>query len=224
MIDRGTNGFTLGHVWIITGTPGQGRSTLAIQWALQVATHHGLRTDLFSLKEPEHLLAVRLLGSAGKIPVPHLWENDTTADDEPKLRPAREVLAEAPMQIAGPHRTSVLTFESPSADTPQALVVDDAHLAAGALPERLAGFAAQGVLVIVTLPKHQVIGPDGINPVWAHVADYIVEIDRPDLLDAHSLRPGEADLHLLRNRWGPQVTATVAFQGHYARFVEMMPA
>ena len=31
MIDVVTGGFVPGRVWIITGTPGQGRSTLAIQ-------------------------------------------------------------------------------------------------------------------------------------------------------------------------------------------------
>lgn len=219
-IDRVTGGFSLGRVWIITGTPGQGRTTLAIQWALQLAARHRLRTDLVSAKEPEHLVAVRLLASAGKIPALHLWENRTTTDDEPKLRSAREVLSEAPLRIAGPDRASVLTFDPPDGESPQALIVDDGHLAGGS-PERLGEFAAQDALVIVTLPRHQVVDPQGINPDWAQIADHILEIDRPDILDIHSLRPGEADLHLHRNRWGPQVTVTAAFQGHYARFVEM---
>jgi replicative DNA helicase len=220
-IDRVTGGFSLGRLWIVTGTPGQGRTTLAIQWALLLAGKHGLRTDLVSVREPEHLVAVRLLASQGKIPVLHLWEDRTTAQDEPKLCSARGVLAEAPLRIAGPDRASVLTFDTPAGAVPQALVVDDGHLAAGVSPERLGGFAAQGALVIVTLPRHQVIDPDGISPDWAQVADHIVEIDRPDLLEVHSLRAGEADLHLHRNRWGPQLTVTAAFEGHYARFVEM---
>lgn len=219
-IDRATGGFISGRVWIVTGTPGQGRSSLAVQWALQLATQQGLRTDLVSVKEPEYLVAARLLGAAGKVPVSHLLANGTDAHDEPKLRRTQEILAEAPMRIFGPGRTSVLTFEPPVADLPEALVVDDADLAAGAFPGRLAGFRDRNVLVIVTLPKHQVVGDNGLDPDWAQVADYIIEVDRPDLLDAQSLRPGEADLHLLRNRWGPQLTDSVAFQGHYARFVE----
>lgn len=50
----------------------------------------------------------------------------------------------------------------------------------------------------MTLPKHLVIGPDGIDPTWARVADHILDIQRPDLLDTNSLRPGEADLHLVK--------------------------
>lgn len=219
-IDRVTGGFVLGRVWIVTGTPGQGRSCLAVQWALQLATQQGLRTDLVSVKEPEHLVAARLLGSAGKLPVSGLLAHGIEAHDELKLSRAQELLAEAPMRICGPGGPSVLTFEPPITELPEALIVDDVDLAPGASPGRLAGLRDRNVLVIVTLPKHLVVADNGLNPDWTQVADYIIDIERPDLLDPQSLRPGEADLHLLRNRWGPQLTDSVAFQGHYARFVE----
>ena len=222
VLDTVSDGFVPGRVWLITSTPGQGRSTLAIQWALLLASSHGVRTDLVSVREPVHLVAARLLSAAGKIPVSHLWADETTTGEEPKVRAARDLLADAPLQIAGPRQTSALTCDALDTEMPEALVVDDADLAAGAFPERLARFAARGTLVIATLPKQLVIGPDGIDPTWARVADHILDIQRPDLLDANSLRPGEADLHLVRNRWGPQLVTVVAFQGHYARFVEMM--
>jgi replicative DNA helicase len=222
-IDHAANGFLPGRVWLITGTPGQGRSTLATQWALSLATRHGMCTELVSAKDPEHAIAARLLASVGKIPVSHLWAARTSTEDEAKLRRAQEVLANASLRIAGPSRTSVLSFDPSDTEVPDALVVDDADLEAGARPERLAGLAATGVLVVATLPMHHVIDRDGIAPAWARVADHVLQIDRPDLLDANSLRPGEADLRLLRNRWGPQLTDTVAFQGHYARFVDMAP-
>ena len=220
-IDRLCDGFFPGRTWLITGTPGQGRSTLAIQWALQMATRHGMRTDLVSAREPIHLVAARLLAAASRIPVSHLWANEMTTSDEAKLRRARLMLAEAPLRIVEPRRSSVLTWDPPQTEIPDALVIDDADLEAGATPERLAEFAGQGVLIIVTLPKHLVISPDGVDPAWARVADHILDIDRPDLLDPNSHRPGEADLHMVRNRWGPHTVTTVAFQGHYARFVDM---
>jgi replicative DNA helicase len=219
-LDRVCDGFVPGRVWLITGTPGQGRSTLAFQWALQLATRHGMRTDLVSAREPVHLVAARLLAAASKIPVSHLWANEITTHDEAKLRGARLTLAEAPLRIVEHGRPSVLTWDPPQTEIPEAIVIDDAHLEAGAFPDRLVEFAGRGVLVIATLPKHQVISPDGIDPAWARVADHILDIERPDVLDPDGHRPGEADLHLVRNRWGPQTVITVAFQGHYARFVE----
>jgi replicative DNA helicase len=74
---------------------------------------------------------------------------------------------------------------------------------------------------MLTLPRAHVIGPRGLEPAWARVADFIVDIERPDLLDSHSTRPGEADITIVKNRLGPQLRTTVAFQGHYARFVDM---
>jgi replicative DNA helicase len=220
-LDRVCDGFASGRIWLITGTPSQGRSTLSIQWALQLATRHGMRTHLVSAREPIHLVAARLLAAASKVPVSHLWTDEITNHDEAKLRRARLMLTEAPLRIVEPRRPSVLTWDPPQADIPDALVIDDADLEAGAFPERLAEFAGQGVLVIATLPKHQVISPDGIDPAWARVADHILDVERPDVLDPNSHRPGEADLHLVRNRWGPQTVTAVAFQGHYARFVDL---
>ena len=75
--------------------------------------------------------------------------------------------------------------------------------------------------MVLTLPRHLVIDSSGLNPTWSRLADVILDIDRPDLRDKNSLRPGEADIEVVRNRWGPQRAVTVLFQGHYARFVEI---
>jgi len=51
--------------------------------------------------------------------------------------------------------------------------------------------------------------------------DIVVLIYLEDLYDGSSSRAGEADLILAKNRNGPTGTVTVAFQGHYQRFVDM---
>lgn len=217
-VDEVTGGFAPGQVWMITGTPGQGRSTLALQWALLLCTQHGMRTDFVSAREPEHLVAARLMAGAARVPVSHLWKDDLTATDEERLTAARRDLERSPLRISGPGRVSALTSEL--GDWPEAVVCDDADLEAGASPERVASLAAQGVLMVMTLPRVQVIRPDGIDHAWARVTDFILDIDRPDLLDADSARPGEAELSVLRNRWGPSRRTAVAFQGHFSRFVD----
>lgn len=52
-------------------------------------------------------------------------------------------------------------------------------------------------------------------------ADVAIAIHRADLFDRASERAGEADLMVLKNRHGPTAVSTVAFQGHYAKFVDM---
>ena len=45
-------------------------------------------------------------------------------------------------------------------------------------------------------------------------------IHREDFYEPESPRAGEADLIVDKNRNGPRGTATIRFQGHYARFVD----
>ncbi|MEU4296383.1 replicative DNA helicase [Kitasatospora aureofaciens] len=52
-------------------------------------------------------------------------------------------------------------------------------------------------------------------------ADLILLLHREDAYDKESARAGEADFIVAKNRSGPTSTITVAFQGHYSRFVDM---
>jgi replicative DNA helicase len=54
-------------------------------------------------------------------------------------------------------------------------------------------------------------------------SDMVVLLHREDAYDRESTRPGEADLIVAKHRNGPTATLTVAFQGHYSRFVDMAP-
>jgi replicative DNA helicase len=52
-------------------------------------------------------------------------------------------------------------------------------------------------------------------------ADMVVLLHREDAYERESPRAGEADLILAKHRNGPTGMVTVAFQGHYSRFVDM---
>jgi replicative DNA helicase len=52
-------------------------------------------------------------------------------------------------------------------------------------------------------------------------ADMVILLHRPDVYERESPRAGEADVIVGKHRGGPLGTVTVAFQGHYARFVDM---
>jgi replicative DNA helicase len=55
-------------------------------------------------------------------------------------------------------------------------------------------------------------------------ADVVILLHREDAYERESPRAGEADLIVAKHRNGPTATITVAFQGHYSRFVDMAPA
>ena len=52
-------------------------------------------------------------------------------------------------------------------------------------------------------------------------SDVVILLHREDLYERESPRAGEADLIVAKHRNGPTMTVTVAFQGHYSRFVDM---
>jgi replicative DNA helicase len=54
-------------------------------------------------------------------------------------------------------------------------------------------------------------------------ADVVILLHREDAYERESPRAGEADLIIAKHRNGPTATVTVAFQGHYSRFVDMAP-
>jgi replicative DNA helicase len=55
-------------------------------------------------------------------------------------------------------------------------------------------------------------------------ADMVILLHREDAYDKETPRAGEADLIVAKHRNGPTATITVAFQGHYSRFVDMAHA
>ena len=54
-------------------------------------------------------------------------------------------------------------------------------------------------------------------------SDMVILLHREDAYERESPRAGEADLIVAKHRNGPTATVTVAFQGHYSRFVDMAP-
>jgi replicative DNA helicase len=52
-------------------------------------------------------------------------------------------------------------------------------------------------------------------------ADVVILLHREDAYERESPRAGEADFIVAKHRNGPTTTVTVAFQGHYSRFVDM---
>ncbi|GAA2757337.1 replicative DNA helicase [Actinopolymorpha rutila] len=52
-------------------------------------------------------------------------------------------------------------------------------------------------------------------------ADMVILLHREDAYERESSRPGEADFIVAKHRNGPTANITVAFQGHYSRFVDM---
>lgn len=80
----------------------------------------------------------------------------------------------------------------------------------------------QEVFDATVLGRHNFIA-DGVvvHNSLEQDADMVVLLHREDAYERESPRAGEADFIVAKHRNGPTATVTVAFQGHYSRFVDM---
>jgi len=98
-LDSKTAGFQEGDLIIIAGRPSMGKTALALNIGQHVAIDMGMPVAVFSMEMGAEQLAMRLLGSVGRIDAQRLRTGRLTDDDWPKLSEAIERMHAAPLHI-----------------------------------------------------------------------------------------------------------------------------
>ena len=168
---------------------------LAIGSRVGVAHHVPAPLVQREMPEPGIILAHSRLGAASR------------GDLSPGISPARaplrriaEILDDAELQMAATNDVywdRIVSIEAAGEQPVYDATVLGTH-----------NFVANGVNV------HNSIEQD---------SDVVILLHREDAYERESPRAGEADLIVAKHRNGPTTTVTVAFQGHYSRFVDMAP-
>ena len=98
-LDRHTSGFQSGDLIILAARPSMGKTALAINIAEHVALNEGLPVAVFSMEMGASQLAVRIVGSIGRIDQGHLRTGKLTDDEWPRLTEAIEKLRNISLHI-----------------------------------------------------------------------------------------------------------------------------
>jgi replicative DNA helicase len=98
-LDRLTSGFQAGDMIVLAARPSMGKTALAINIAEHVALHEGLPVAVFSMEMGASQLAVRIVGSIGRIDQMHLRTGKLTDDEWPRLTEAIEKLRNVSLHI-----------------------------------------------------------------------------------------------------------------------------
>ena len=250
-LDALTDGFMPGQLVLIGARPAVGKSTLALDIARASGINRGYPTVFFSLEMGEDELGQRLISAEGKLPL-HIIRNSSlmTEDDWARMGKAANRISQAPLivhdkimmlsairaEIRRLHRTEGVRL----------VVVDYLQLVdtdgrkenrtqeVGEISRALKLLAKELDITIIALSQLNRGSEQRVDkrPMLSELresgsleqdSDMVILIYREDVHDKDSPRAGEADLILAKHRNGPTAEVTVAFQGHYSRFVDMAP-
>ena len=98
-LDRLTAGFQAGDLIVLAARPSMGKTALAINIAEHVALHEGLPVAVFSMEMGAAQLAVRIVGSIGRINQSNLRTGKLTDEEWPRLTEAIEKLRNISLHI-----------------------------------------------------------------------------------------------------------------------------
>ncbi|MFC3683539.1 replicative DNA helicase [Hydrogenophaga luteola] len=98
-LDRMTSGLQAGDLVVLAARPSMGKTAFAINIAEHVALNEGLPVAVFSMEMGASQLAVRIVGSIGRINQGHLRTGKLTDDEWPRLTEAIEKLRNVSLHI-----------------------------------------------------------------------------------------------------------------------------
>lgn len=248
--DSLNSGFRPGELVIVAGASGLGKSTLGLDFIRACSISQGRSSYLVTLQMGRKEMAMRMMAAEARVPLDRMRSRTLKEDDWTRLARVMPSVNSAPvwMQDEATYTLPELVqscrrlhffndLQLIVVDSLDLLYVDRRSISAGPesdlslLGRELRNLAKELNIPIVALL--QIDQPsmtfDGYHtPTLRDIpgslerfADVVVLLHRDDAYEKESLRAGEADLIVAKNRSGPTAKVTVAFQGHYARFVDM---
>ncbi len=248
-LDRLTNGLHPGQLVIIAARPAIGKSTLALDFARAASIGSGLTSVFFSLEMARNEIVMRLLSAEAGVSLHNMRSGQMNDADWQKLARKMAAVSEAPLFIDDSPNLTMMEIRAKARRLKQRhnlrlIVLDYMQLMTSgrkveSRQQEVSEFSRQLKLLAKEL-EVPVIALSQLNrgpeqrtdkkPMLADLresgsleqdADVVILIHRDDAYDRDSPRAGEADLIVAKHRNGPTSTVTVAFQGHYSRFVDM---
>jgi replicative DNA helicase len=224
-------------------------STLGLDIARSAAIHHHMASVMFSLEMGRNEITMRLLSAEARIPLQHMRKGTMREEDWTRLAKTMGDVSEAPLFIDDSPNMSLMEIRAKCRRLKQKhdlklVVIDYLQLmTSGKKVESRQQEVSEFSRALKLLAKElqvPVIALSQLNrgaeqrtdkkPAMSDLresgsieqdADMVILLHREDAYEKESPRAGEADFIVAKHRNGPTDTITVAFQGHYSRFVDM---
>lgn len=248
-LDSLTNGLHPGQLVILAARPALGKSTMGLDVCRAASIKHGLTSVIFSLEMSRTEIVMRLLSAEAQVPLHHMRSGTMGEADWAKLAAKMGVVSEAPLFIDDSPNMTLMEIRAKCRRLKQRndlrlVVVDYLQLMTSgkrveSRQQEVSEFSRSLKLLAKELDVPVIAisqlnrGPEqrqDKRPMLSDLresgsleqdADMVVLLHREDFYERESPRAGEADFIVAKHRNGPTATLTVAFQGHYSRFVDM---
>ncbi|VXB57972.1 Replicative DNA helicase [Nocardioides sp. AX2bis] len=224
-------------------------STLALDFCRAASIHNNLSSVFFSLEMTRSEITMRLLSAEAKVPLNHIRNGKMDQADWDKLARHMGRVSSAPMFIDDSPNMTMMEIRAKARRLKQRhdlklIVIDymqlmtsgrkveSRQLEVSEFSRQIKLLAKELQLPIIALSQLN-RGPEqrgDKRPMMSDLresgsleqdADMVILLHRDDAYEKESTRPGEADLIVAKHRNGATRDITVAFQGHYSRFVDM---
>jgi replicative DNA helicase len=248
-LDELTNGLHPGQMIVIAGRPALGKSTAGLDLARSASIKHGLTSCIFSLEMSRNEITMRLLSAEARVPLHHMRSGQMSDDDWNRLARTMGSVSEAPLFIDDSPNMTLMEIRAKCRRLKQRhdlrlVVIDYLQLMQSgkrveSRQQEVSEFSRQLKLLAKEL-EVPVVAISQLNrgaeqrtdkrPQLSDLresgsieqdSDMVILLHREDAYERESPRQGEADFIVAKHRNGPTATITVAFQGHYSRFVDM---
>lgn len=248
-LDDLTNGLHPGQMIIVAARPAMGKSTLALDFARSAAIHHNKPTIFFSLEMGKAEIAMRLLSAEASVPLQKMRKGTIETNDWTTIAGIRGRINDAPLYIDDSPNMTLVEIRAKCRRLKQRVglemvIIDYLQLmTSGKKVEsrqqevsefsRALKLLAKELQVPVVALAQLNRGPEqraDKKPQLSDLresgsieqdADLVVLLHREAAYETDSPRAGEADLIVAKHRNGATATITVAFHGHFSRFVDM---
>ena len=224
-------------------------STVGIDIVRSAAIKHNMAAVVFSLEMSRNEITMRLLSAEARVHLQKLRTGQMGEEDWAKIAQTMGRISEAPLFIDDSPNMSLMEIRAKCRRLKQRhdlklVVIDYLQLmTSGKRVESRQQEVSEFSRALKLLAKElevPVIAISQLNrgpeqrtdkrPAMSDLresgsieqdADMVILLHREDAYEKESPRAGEADLIVAKHRNGPTDTITVAFQGHYSRFVDM---
>ena len=245
-LDHLLGGWSQGYLIVVGGRPSSGKTTLLLNFGRAASIKYRLPAMMISGEMNNRDLQSRLVSAEARVPSHSMRTGQMNDEDWRRVAVTMAAIADAPLQIGTPPDFQIEQLSAEAArlvkkSKLKLLLIDSLQWMIGREARDRASVEhalwrlktlAEMLKIPIIVTAHTERSREGVSltsPIaqLSHsdaierVADVVIILDRPDQDDPENMRAGEADLMVVKNRNGPTATVTVAFQGHYCRFVEM---